>query len=69
MLAVVGPSRERPGAGAPATGPTLLEFMTFRMRGHEEASGVAYVPEHLFEEWAAKDPIARFERRCSTRAC
>jgi len=43
-------------------GPTLLEFMTFRMRGHEEASGVAYVPAHLFEEWAAKDPIARFEK-------
>ena len=36
--------------------------MTFRMRGHEEASGVAYVPKHLFEEWAAKDPIARFEQ-------
>ena len=37
--------------------------MTFRMRGHEEASGVAYVPAHLFEEWAAKDPIARYERQ------
>jgi 2-oxoisovalerate dehydrogenase E1 component len=32
-------------------GPTLLEFLTFRMRGHEEASGTAYVPKHLFEEW------------------
>ncbi len=42
-------------------GPTLLEFETFRMRGHEEASGTAYVPPHLFEEWAKKDPLARFE--------
>jgi 2-oxoisovalerate dehydrogenase E1 component len=32
------------------------------MRGHEEASGVAYVPKHLFEEWSARDPVARFER-------
>jgi 2-oxoisovalerate dehydrogenase E1 component len=44
-------------------GPTLLEFMTFRMRGHEEASGTDYVPKHLFDEWSAKDPIARFEQR------
>ncbi len=42
-------------------GPTLLEFETFRMRGHEEASGTAYVPPVLFEEWAKKDPLARFE--------
>jgi 2-oxoisovalerate dehydrogenase E1 component len=42
-------------------GPTLLEFKTFRMRGHEEASGTAYVPRELFEEWAARDPVARFE--------
>ena len=67
MLAVVDAVRAggRPGARA-ATGPTLLEFKTFRMRGHEEASGTAYVPAHLFEEWAAKDPVARFEQRCST---
>jgi len=43
-------------------GPTLLEFKTFRMRGHEEASGIAYVPPQLFEEWAQKDPVKRFER-------
>ena len=42
-------------------GPTLLEFKTFRMRGHEEASGTNYVPAQLFEEWRIKDPIARFE--------
>jgi 2-oxoisovalerate dehydrogenase E1 component len=42
-------------------GPTLLEFKTFRMRGHEEASGTAYVPPALFEEWARKDPVVRLE--------
>jgi 2-oxoisovalerate dehydrogenase E1 component len=44
-------------------GPTLLEFKTFRMRGHEEASGTAYVPKELFEEWARKDPVLRFEQQ------
>lgn len=39
--------------------PVLIECMTFRMRGHEEASGTAYVPDVLFEQWAAKDPIGR----------
>jgi len=42
--------------------PVLVECMTFRMRGHEEASGTKYVPEKLFEEWKAKDPIANFEK-------
>ncbi|GAB5473679.1 MAG: dehydrogenase E1 component subunit alpha/beta [Maribacter sp.] len=41
--------------------PVLLEFKTFRMRGHEEASGTKYVPNDLMEEWAAKDPIANYE--------
>ncbi len=41
--------------------PYLVECMTFRMRGHEEASGVKYVPKHLFEEWEQKDPIKNFE--------
>jgi 2-oxoisovalerate dehydrogenase E1 component len=44
-------------------GPTILEFKTFRMRGHEEASGTAYVPPALFDEWRARDPIARLERQ------
>jgi 2-oxoisovalerate dehydrogenase E1 component len=42
-------------------GPTLLEFKTFRMRGHEEASGTAYVPKELIAQWAKKAPVARFE--------
>ncbi len=41
--------------------PVLLEFLTFRMRGHEEASGTKYVPDTLMEEWGAKDPIANYE--------
>lgn len=42
--------------------PILLECMTFRMRGHEEASGTKYVPESLMKEWAEKDPIENFEK-------
>lgn len=41
--------------------PILIEAMTFRMRGHEEASGTAYVPQKLLDEWARKDPIIQFE--------
>jgi len=42
--------------------PVLVECMTFRMRGHEEASGTKYVPEHLFDYWKEKDPVVNFER-------
>jgi len=41
--------------------PYLIECMTFRMRGHEEASGTKYVPPHLFEEWEKRDPVTTFE--------
>lgn len=41
--------------------PILIEAMTFRMRGHEEASGVKYVPSELFELWAERDPVKNFE--------
>jgi 2-oxoisovalerate dehydrogenase E1 component len=37
--------------------PILLEFISFRLRGHEEASGTKYVPQELMDEWAAKDPL------------
>ncbi len=40
--------------------PILLEFKTFRMRGHEEASGTKYVPQELLDEWAAKDPLENY---------
>ena len=42
--------------------PHLVECMTFRMLGHEEASGVKYVPQHLFEEWEKKDPVVNYEQ-------
>ncbi|GAB5566005.1 MAG: dehydrogenase E1 component subunit alpha/beta [Winogradskyella sp.] len=41
--------------------PVLIEFKTFRMRGHEEASGTKYVPKELMEEWAKKDPIENYQ--------
>lgn len=41
--------------------PILIEAMTFRMRGHEEASGTKYVPQALFDEWGKKDPVINFE--------
>ncbi len=41
--------------------PILLEFKTFRMRGHEEASGTKYVPQKLMDEWAVKDPVENFK--------
>lgn len=41
--------------------PVLLEMLTFRMRGHEEASGTKYVPKELMEQWASKDPVKNYE--------
>jgi 2-oxoisovalerate dehydrogenase E1 component len=41
--------------------PVLVECMTFRMRGHEEASGTKYVPQYLFDFWKEKDPLINFE--------
>ena len=43
------------------SGPVLIEAMTFRIRGHEEASGIKYVPKELIEQWKKKDPIFQFE--------
>lgn len=42
--------------------PVLIEFKTFRMRGHEEASGTKYVPTELIENWSIKDPLRNFEK-------
>lgn len=42
--------------------PILLECLTFRMRGHEEASGTKYVPQELFEHWGQKDPLSNYEQ-------
>lgn len=46
--------------------PVLLEFKTFRMRGHEEASGTKYVPQELMDMWAIKDPIANYREYLMT---
>ncbi len=42
--------------------PVLMELMTFRMKGHEEASGTKYVPKEKFEAWEKKDPLHNFEK-------
>ncbi len=42
--------------------PVLIEFKTFRMRGHEEASGTKYVPQELMDLWAEKDPVDNFRK-------
>jgi 2-oxoisovalerate dehydrogenase E1 component len=56
VMAHVSDAAERARRGE---GPTLLEMKTFRMRGHEEASGTKYVPVHLFDAWRPRDPIDR----------
>lgn len=40
--------------------PVILELMTFRMRGHEEASGTKYYPEGIQEEWERFDPVTNY---------
>jgi 2-oxoisovalerate dehydrogenase E1 component len=67
LLAVMRAVREAAARARSGDGPTLLEFKTFRMRGHEEASGVDYVPPALIEEWAARDPLTRFTRLVDAR--
>jgi 2-oxoisovalerate dehydrogenase E1 component len=58
VLAAVGEAAER---GRRGEGPTLLECKTYRMRGHEEASGTDYVPPEELARWAELDPLLRFE--------
>ncbi len=47
--------------------PVLLECMTFRMRGHEEASGTKYVPQELFDIWGKKDPVENYREYLKTQ--
>jgi 2-oxoisovalerate dehydrogenase E1 component len=67
LLAVMRVVRDAAARARRGEGPALLEFKTFRMRGHEEASGTAYVPPELFDAWAARDPLLRFERLLDAR--
>ncbi len=64
VIEAVSAARKRAIKGE---GPTLLEMKTFRMRGHEEASGTKYVPPELMEQWAKLDPVARFEAVASKK--
>lgn len=60
VIANVQAAAERARSGK---GPTLLEMKTFRVRGHEEASGTKYVPDELIEAWREKDPVDRLRQR------
>ena len=44
------------------SGPVIVEAMTFRMRGHEEASGIDYIPKSIFKDWAKKDPLETYKK-------
>jgi 2-oxoisovalerate dehydrogenase E1 component len=67
VLAVRDACRRAAARGRAGKGPTLLECKTFRMRGHEEASGNDYVPAAEIAAWVARDPIERFETRLDER--
>jgi TPP-dependent pyruvate/acetoin dehydrogenase alpha subunit len=63
VLAVYETTRRAIERARQGRGPTLIEADTMRMRGHAEHDDMKYVPPHLLEEWARKDPIVRYERR------
>jgi pyruvate dehydrogenase E1 component alpha subunit/2-oxoisovalerate dehydrogenase E1 component alpha subunit len=63
VLAVYEVTRRAIERARQGRGPTLIEADTMRMRGHAEHDDMKYVPPSLLEEWARKDPIARYERR------
>jgi len=60
VYAATGEAADRARQGL---GPTLIECVTMRMRGHSEHDDASYVPRELLEEWRQKDPVERFERR------
>src|SRR5256714_11928968 len=60
-LAVMAAVGEVAGRARRGEGPTLVEAKTYRMRGHEEASGTDYVPPEELARWAELDPLLRFE--------
>ncbi|MGH9192772.1 MAG: alpha-ketoacid dehydrogenase subunit alpha/beta [Acidimicrobiales bacterium] len=67
VLAVRDACERAAARGRAGKGPTLLECKTFRMRGHEEASGNDYVPAAEIAAWVARDPIERLEARLDGR--
>jgi TPP-dependent pyruvate/acetoin dehydrogenase alpha subunit len=62
VLATYGAVKEAVARARGGGGVTLLEVMTFRMKGHAEHDNQSYVPPELLDEWKAKDPVARYER-------
>ncbi|MEP0548195.1 MAG: dehydrogenase E1 component subunit alpha/beta [Rhodothermales bacterium] len=62
VLAVIDAVARAAARGRAGEGPTLLEMKTFRMRGHEEASGTKYVPDALMEAWSDRDPLLQYQR-------
>ena len=67
IFAVIDAVEKAASYARKGNGPTLIEAKTFRMRGHEEASGSKYVPQELFDEWAKEDPILKFEKSLSAK--
>jgi 2-oxoisovalerate dehydrogenase E1 component len=67
VLAVIDAVGRAAARGREGEGPTLLEMKTFRMRGHEEASGTKYVPDALMEAWAARDPLLQYQTTALTQ--
>jgi pyruvate dehydrogenase E1 component alpha subunit len=63
VVAVYEAVREAVERARSGEGPSLIECKTLRVRGHSEHDDASYVPKALLEEWRAKDPIGRYERR------
>jgi TPP-dependent pyruvate/acetoin dehydrogenase alpha subunit len=63
VLAVYEATRRAIERARAGRGPTLIEADTMRMRGHAEHDDMKYVPPALLEQWAARDPIPRYEKR------
>jgi TPP-dependent pyruvate/acetoin dehydrogenase alpha subunit len=62
VLEVYRTTKEAVDRARRGEGPTLIECLTMRMRGHSENDDASYVPREMLEEWAQKDPVKRFER-------
>lgn len=63
IFSVIGEVGKAAALARSGGGPTLLEMKTFRMRGHEESSGIKYVPPQLIDEWAKRDPVDRLRKQ------
>ena len=69
ILEVIRAVRQAADRARDGAGPSLLEMKTFRMRGHEEASGTAYIPDELFAEWGERDPLERLACQALDAGC